>query len=215
MKRLLPLHRTGTRLIALGLLASCAPAFAADESRRECPASMNRHSVFNCEFVLSNPNFDERPRNAVSGDPVWHDVPGWQVSAPVQIHALWHGSRYLGIAVGVEPGARMSQTIRVTRLDQGSGVPVPTYHVVFEASSFGRVTDSPLTARLVGIDSHGAETELARVDVSPNDDDLEEFNFNGRPRGDNPASVRVEFVRNGGTRPIYIGGVGITQTFDR
>jgi hypothetical protein len=214
MKRHFTLRRTGAFLIVSSLLAVTAPAFAGDESLPVCPAAMNKHSTMECVIGLQNDTFEVRPRGAANTDLVWQAVPGWAISAPAPIHPIWQGQRYIGTAVGVAPGASMSQTVRATRLDSGMGAPIPTYRVVFDASSFGAASGSALIARLIGIGGNGVETELGSLKVSPNGDGLQEYTFNAHPQGQNPDSLRLEFVRKGGSRPIFVGGAGIVQSFN-
>lgn len=210
-------RRAGAPFVMAVLMAAASPAFAGDDGEyfAPCPASMDANGVRNCEIVLNNPDFETRSPGSSNTDLVWSQLPGWAISAPVRIHPIWEGRTYIGKAVGTHGGQSMSQTVNAPVLSAYPGMPLPTYHLEFSASSFGAAIHGGLTARLIGIARQGQESELASVRVAPASSGLEDFSLRASPRGEAPVSLRVEFVRSGGDQPIYVDDVGVALTFDR
>ena len=207
----------GAFTLLAGLLVAALPASAGDlgDFSGVCPASIHEYNAKNCVMMLENDDFEMGSPGSLNTDRIWRSVPGWNISAPVPMYPIWQGGRFVGVAVGPSGGQSISQTIHAPVLGSSPGMPLPTYHFAFAASTFGTRADGRLTARLIGVADDGSETELTSLSVSPTSSTLEEFMLRASPRGKAPVRIRVEFIRTGGDQPIYVDDVGVALTFDR
>lgn len=193
-------------------IAALAPACAFAQDIPVCPGAMPPLGFSTCEIALKNGHLEDRPRGSVSNNPVWHTLPGWQSNGPVRMGTIWRHQNAVSIAVGLEPGRSIGQTVAAPRMDAIPGSPLPTYELHFSASPLGEQARDPLTARLVGVSADGSEKELARVDVEPHGDQLETYRMSAAPF-DVPMALRVEFSRPEGSGAlIYVDNVGLLQT---
>ncbi|UPG95620.1 hypothetical protein [Luteibacter aegosomatissinici] len=200
-------------LVATLLCASITPVFAggSDELVR-CPASMPPLGYENCEIELQNHDFQTKPPGYHTQMTVFPRVSGWETSGPVPVIGTWVNRQYTGIAIGVEPGAFVRQTVHAPQPANTFGAALPTYELSFEASSLGYAARGPMTARLIGIMVTGQEVVLANITSQPEGDRMEPFTMKASPFSV-PASLRVEFERPSGEgHPIYIDEVVLTQT---